>query len=166
MTTVALITRRCLLAIPWSIRPSFPGLSSCHRHVAHALRTLAPVAVISIATYTLPLDLHVLSLPLAFILSQDQTLHCIYFYKCLALSCNSSSYLFSEYFYSKEFTLSDVNGIATAYTAYLSICCLSLITSMNCSLKTSSSHICLKPRVRFSNGIAKVDIFYSPPNFF
>ncbi len=31
----------------------------------------------------LPLDLHVLSLPLAFILSQDQTLHCIY-YKLLA----------------------------------------------------------------------------------
>ena len=28
----------------------------------------------------LPLDLHVLSLPLAFILSQDQTLHCIMFY--------------------------------------------------------------------------------------
>ncbi len=27
----------------------------------------------------LPLDLHVLSLPLAFILSQDQTLHCIFF---------------------------------------------------------------------------------------
>ena len=28
----------------------------------------------------LPLDLHVLSLPLAFILSQDQTLHCIMLY--------------------------------------------------------------------------------------
>ena len=28
----------------------------------------------------LPLDLHVLSLPLAFILSQDQTLHCIVSY--------------------------------------------------------------------------------------
>ena len=42
------------------------------------LRTLAPVATISIATHVLPLDLHVLSLPLAFILSQDQTLHCIY----------------------------------------------------------------------------------------
>jgi hypothetical protein len=38
------------------------------------LRTRAPVAG-SIAT-PLPLDLHVLSLPLAFILSQDQTLHC------------------------------------------------------------------------------------------
>ena len=32
----------------------------------------------------LPLDLHVLSLPLAFILSQDQTLHCIYYSKFLA----------------------------------------------------------------------------------
>ncbi len=38
------------------------------------LRTRAPVAS-DIATL-LPLDLHVLSLPLAFILSQDQTLHC------------------------------------------------------------------------------------------
>ena len=34
----------------------------------------------------LPLDLHVLSLPLAFILSQDQTLHCIIFYITLSLS--------------------------------------------------------------------------------
>ncbi len=32
----------------------------------------------------LPLDLHVLSLPLAFILSQDQTLHCKC---CLILTC-------------------------------------------------------------------------------
>ena len=32
----------------------------------------------------LPLDLHVLSLPLAFILSQDQTLHCIIFIIFLA----------------------------------------------------------------------------------
>ena len=35
---------------------------------------------------TLPLDLHVLSLPLAFILSQDQTLHCIFSYKFLSLT--------------------------------------------------------------------------------
>ena len=39
-------------------------------------RTRLPVASICIATDLLPLDLHVLSLPLAFILSQDQTLHC------------------------------------------------------------------------------------------
>ena len=58
------------------INPSFPGLSPRRGKVAYALLTRAPVAVKSIATLTLPLVLHVLSLPLAFILSQDQTLHC------------------------------------------------------------------------------------------
>ena len=37
----------------------------------------------------LPLDLHVLSLPLAFILSQDQTLHCK---NCSSFTFDSSSY--------------------------------------------------------------------------
>ena len=58
----------------------FHRLSPCDGQVAHALRTLAPVADKSIATLSLPLDLHVLSLPLAFILSQDQTLHCTSFF--------------------------------------------------------------------------------------
>ena len=43
------------------------------------LLTSAPVAVAGVATRTLPLDLHVLSLSLAFILSQDQTLRCCIF---------------------------------------------------------------------------------------
>ena len=58
------------------VNPSFPGLSPCLGKVAYALLTRAPVAAKSIATFALPLDLHVLSLPLAFILSQDQTLRC------------------------------------------------------------------------------------------
>ena len=33
----------------------------------------------------LPLDLHVLSLPLAFILSQDQTLRCTYFFNVVTI---------------------------------------------------------------------------------
>ena len=41
----------------------------------YALRTRAPVVIIEPKFNMLPLDLHVLSLPLAFILSQDQTLH-------------------------------------------------------------------------------------------
>jgi hypothetical protein len=49
-------------------------------------RTRLPVASNCIATVLLPLDLHVLSLPLAFILSQDQTLHCKC---CLILTINS-----------------------------------------------------------------------------
>ena len=44
------------------------------------LLTSAPVAGKGVATLPLPLDLHVLSLSLAFILSQDQTLRC-----CLSL---------------------------------------------------------------------------------
>ena len=47
----------------------------------------------------LPLDLHVLSLPLAFILSQDQTLHCIFY--------NISSLTWHLIILSKELTLLD-----------------------------------------------------------
>ena len=60
------------------ISPNFSGLSPAYRQVAYALLTRAPVADKCIATSSLPLDLHVLGLSLAFILSQDQTLHCIY----------------------------------------------------------------------------------------
>jgi hypothetical protein len=44
------------------------------RQVAYALRTRAPLS--TFPKERLPYDLHVLGLPLAFILSQDQTLHC------------------------------------------------------------------------------------------
>ena len=50
----------------------FGRLSPSVRQVTYALRTRAPVSSIA----TIPLDLHVLGLSLAFILSQDQTLHC------------------------------------------------------------------------------------------
>ena len=51
----------------------------------------------TLLTMMLPLDLHVLSLSLAFILSQDQTLHCQYFYCtlfCLSCSKNDSCFRF------------------------------------------------------------------------
>ena len=58
------------------ISPNFSGLSPAYRQVAYVLLTRAPVADKSASTFSLPLDLHVLSLSLAFILSQDQTLRC------------------------------------------------------------------------------------------
>ena len=66
----------------------FPRLSPGDRQVPYVLLTRAPVAVGGIAAATLPLDLHVLGLSLAFILSQDQTLRCCYalFYFFLSLS--------------------------------------------------------------------------------
>ena len=46
------------------------------------IRVTHPSATLTLPKDRLPFDLHVLGLPLAFILSQDQTLHCIllYFY--------------------------------------------------------------------------------------
>ena len=55
------------------VNPNFSGLSRSKRQIVYALRTRAPLS--SVASYRIPLDLHVLGLPLAFILSQDQTLH-------------------------------------------------------------------------------------------
>ena len=79
---ISLIAMRCLITIPWGISRRFHRLSPWNGQVAHALRTLAPVAINTSPNLRvmLPLDLHVLSLPLAFILSQDQTLHCIISY--------------------------------------------------------------------------------------
>ena len=57
-------------AFPPAVRPSGVG---CIR-VTHPSATLMP------PKGHLPFDLHVLGLPLAFILSQDQTLHCILLY--------------------------------------------------------------------------------------
>ena len=65
------------LSLTWSVNSPFGGLFPDYGQIAHLLRTRAPVAIKSIATLMLPLDLHVLGLSLAFILSQDQTLRCI-----------------------------------------------------------------------------------------
>ena len=54
------------------LNPHFQGLSPGGGQVGYALLTRAPVS----APKGLSLDLHVLGLSLAFILSQDQTLHC------------------------------------------------------------------------------------------
>ena len=54
------------------IRPSFPGLSQSQGQVAHVLLTRSPL--IHRASSASPFDLHVLSTPPAFVLSQDQTL--------------------------------------------------------------------------------------------
>ncbi len=55
-----------------SIRPGFPGLSQSQGQVTHVLLTRSPL--IRPASGTSSFDLHVLSTPPAFVLSQDQTL--------------------------------------------------------------------------------------------
>ncbi len=52
------------------IRPSFPGLSQSTGQIAHVLLTRSPLIHPKASSF----DLHVLSTPPAFVLSQDQTL--------------------------------------------------------------------------------------------
>ena len=56
------------------INSPFGELSPTLRQIAHVLRTLTPLNIICIATNNAPFDLHVLSTPPAFVLSQNQTL--------------------------------------------------------------------------------------------
>ena len=53
------------------IRPSFPGLSRSAGQITHVLLTRSPLEY---PRRAFPFDLHVLSTPPAFVLSQDQTL--------------------------------------------------------------------------------------------
>src|SRR5687768_720099 len=70
----ALITPGCPRLITFGISSGFPELSPASWQIAHVLRTLAPLNITRIATSDVPLDLHVLSTPPAFVLSQNQTL--------------------------------------------------------------------------------------------
>ena len=66
------------------------------RQVAHALLTRPPLGQDSLGFLLPPFDLHVLSTPPAFILSQDQTLIIIVF------SCQIFIWLFSGILFSKD----------------------------------------------------------------
>ena len=56
------------------INPSFPGLSPTSRQVTHVLLTRPPLEISKASSKDFPFDLHVLSTPPAFVLSQNQTL--------------------------------------------------------------------------------------------
>ena len=70
----ALPKRGCPPPGAWRITRRFHRLPAGTGWVAYALRTRPPLS--PLPKEGLPSDLHVLGLPLAFILSQDQTLRC------------------------------------------------------------------------------------------
>ena len=67
-----LIFKRCRSNVLCGISSRFQLLSPSERQVAHVLLTRPPL--IMRASSQSPLDLHVLGVPPAFVLSQDQTL--------------------------------------------------------------------------------------------
>jgi hypothetical protein len=68
------------------IRPSFPGLSQSAGQITHVLLTRSPLEHPPKRAF--PYDLHVLSTPPAFVLSQDQTLQTKTIQKNLTLATN------------------------------------------------------------------------------
>ena len=72
----------------FGISSGFPELSPASWQITHVLRTLAPLNIPNIATRNVPLDLHVLSTPPAFVLSQNQTLRQLNDYQSPTLNQN------------------------------------------------------------------------------
>ena len=98
----------------------------------------------------MPLDLHVLSLPLAFILSQDQTLHCIIISKYL-----TDIYLII--FFNWRFSLlRSINF--SVYLRYLG----SLFSKINFPSNAPLSLASFPRRL----GLQKYYLFHYPPNVF
>ena len=132
--------------VSWEISRRFHRLCPGRGQVAHVLRTLPPVAATGIATRALPLDLHVLSLPLAFILSQDQTLLCIY----SSLYITNSLSLSPLPLYFKKSTLS-----------FLLV--LLVLAVLACTYLSVFSMILTLP---FSKGLQRYTTFLNRQNFF
>ena len=65
---------RCRVVVICGISTSFPMLFPSKRQVAHVLLTRPPLTSQRASSPSRPFDLHVLSTPPAFVLSQDQTL--------------------------------------------------------------------------------------------
>ena len=84
--------RMSFLAI-CGINSPFDELSPTSRQITHVLRTRSPLDFIGIATNEIPFDLHVLSTPPAFVLSQNQTLRRKFASPPLKRKTNSSTNL-------------------------------------------------------------------------
>ena len=71
---ISLTPVSCGTVVLCGISTCFQVLSPCMRQIAHALLTRSPLSYIQASSPATPFDLHVLSTPPAFVLSQDQTL--------------------------------------------------------------------------------------------
>ena len=151
----------------WGIRPSFPGLSPCPGQVAYVLLTSAPVAARSVATPALPLDLHVLSLSLAFILSQDQTLRCTYLFLFLFGICLTENTAPPPSVPAADapYSLSSRNRTGTC-ALHIVPCSLSCTTSSRCCSMSMISHRLNAPSEKGRKAVQNYSQFLYWPNIF
>ena len=98
----ALILEKCYSRATSGINSTFAELSRTLRQVSHVLRTRSPLIVRKIKPKSsipgLSHDLHVLSTPPAFVLSQNQTLRLIIYFEHFSIATESAflKLLFSE----------------------------------------------------------------------
>ena len=131
-------------------------MRACRSRVTHPSAGRRQPVLLPVA---MPLDLHVLSLPLAFILSQDQTLLCIVLSFLLPgirfiPACPADIPATPD----TELTLSNSLFFGTCCTVSPVLSMIFPCPSGNPSQSLSDPH--------FPNGIAKVHLFSFPPNFF
>ena len=101
----------------------------------------------------LPLDLHVLSLPLAFILSQDQTLLCISYFSRLSFQALGINVLLCLYFSSQPFqTTIDVEIVGVEPTTL-------------CLQSRCSSQLSYTPRYSFLSARSSVGLLIVGQSF-
>ena len=86
--------RMSFLAI-CGINSSFDELSPTSRQITHVLRTRSPLNQTCITTNLIPFDLHVLSTPPAFVLSQNQTLRWKVCVSTAKVETNSGTYTYT-----------------------------------------------------------------------
>ena len=132
------------------------------------LLTRAPVAGGRASSTPLPLDLHVLSLSLAFILSQDQTLRCCYIFSDLFFVCCRSWHPpFPSILTSSEISFSqnvdgDCNILLVSY--YFVCCSLVNVLLFPCITVNFPAPwgVVVSPVLR----VQSYGLFNYPPNFF
>ena len=145
------------LQLTWSINSPFGGLFPDYGQNAHLLRTRAPVAAIGIATNALPLDLHVLGLSLAFILSQDQTLRCMNCF-CFYILARCPSFILSVELLERIFLCACLFPCIYAFS-----CCLDQFPQRSLSSSPRSS---VREGFSFPKAGAKVRRFSFPAKSF
>ena len=122
------------------------------------------------ALFMLPLDLHVLSLSLAFILSQDQTLHCTFIF-LIRLSLNSSFYC-SQFFFElltlKIFSSLSISSKLDCFrlSKKLTVVFYYLVLILHfCCFRFSKNHCLFIQWLSLSIADAKVQHFLKIPNY-
>ena len=118
----------------WGITIRFQKLSLSQRQVAHVLLTRPPLRIL-IKNQNSPFDLHVLSVPPAFVLSQDQTLY----YSCISIALPNAL---------KSILLH--NACVITFRVYFFSVCTWLLVSFKSSFKGISRVVTFSCIVRFS----------------